>query len=221
MRSKKSVGYLFLLLFCTSSVNAQFDLDPEVFYLKAEKTQILKAKSATPVYANRQLQPFVKSFIQGEELELMAYHPKALLVKNTRTGYEGWVEPSYVSDVDPQWISRLKAEAEEAKIFDEAIKDEEVLPGMSFEHVQKALGKPTNKTFRSDEKGRLDIWAYVDFERRTEYRQAVDPATRQLVNVAYVVKVQVGSLNVEFKNGRVSALERTRDPSARTKDKFR
>ncbi|NJK92177.1 MAG: hypothetical protein HC904_10310 [Blastochloris sp.] len=72
---------------------------------------------------------------------------------------------------------------------------------MSFDHVQSSLGKPSNKSFRSDEKGRLDIWSYVDYERRTEFRQAIDPLTRKVVQIPFTVKVPVGSLNIEFKTG--------------------
>lgn len=214
---------LLCLLFtdCGSLLLAQFDPDPEIFYIQLGTPLLLKAKTATPVYGNKSFQPLVKTFHQDEELELVAFHPKALLVKNTRTGYEGWIDPSYVDGLDHKKIEQLKAEVEETKVFAEAVKNEEVLPGMNYEHVQKALGKPTNKTFRTDEKGRLDIWAYIDFERRTEYRQGIDPVTRRLANVPYTVKVPVGSLNVEFKNGRVSAIERTRDPAARSKDKSR
>jgi hypothetical protein len=221
MSFKGPVFCLLLILVTFNPLSAQLTPDPEVFYLKTDKPLFLKAQTATPVYGSRSLQPLVKTFNQDDELQLLAYHPQALFVRNTRTGYEGWVEKSYVTEIDPKWIEQQKAEAEEAKAFAAAIKNEEVLPGMTFDHVQSALGKPTNKTFRTDEKGRLDIWAYVDFERQTEYRQSIDPLTRKVINVPYVVKIPVGSLNVEFKNGRVTAIERTRNASAKGKDKYR
>jgi hypothetical protein len=209
------------LLLGGMSLTAQFDQDPDVLYLKADKVLLLKTLQATPVYANRSFQPQVKTFSQDQELQLLAYHPQALLVKNTSTGYEGWVDPALVTQIERARINQWKAEAEEAKAFAEAIKNEEVLPGMSFENVVQSLGKPTQKSFRSDEKGRRDLWSYVDFERRTEYRQSFDPLSGRVITIPYVVKVAVGSLDVEFHNGRVSAVERTRESGTNTRNHFR
>jgi len=217
MKFLKLLSLGILLLLSYTALYAQLDRDPEVLYLKAGKEIILITNQAAGVYATRSFTPLLKTFPQDTEVLLKGYHPAALLVTDRRTGYEGWIALDTVPELDPKMIALLKAEDEEEKTFALAIKKEEVLPGMSFENVQQALGKPTNKTFREDEKGRLDVWSYVDYERITEYRQAVDPVTRQVISIPYTVKIPIGSLNVEFKNSRVAAIERTQDAQARSR----
>jgi hypothetical protein len=217
----KSLFFQLLTVCCISTQTfAQLDQDPESLYLKNTEPLILKTNSATAVYGTKNLVPHLKTFPEGDTVQVIAIHPKAFLIKHTQTGYEGWIEPRSVPELDPQLLEKFKNLAEEEKLFAKAIKDEEVLPGMTFEHVERALGKPHNKTFRTDEKGRFDVWSYVDFLRQTEFRQTIDPSTQRVLNIPVTVKIPIGSLNVEFKNGRVSAVEKTQDTTKRSKPRY-
>lgn len=211
----KLSGLLLSFILIFSSAFAGIEQDPESFYLRPDHNITLTAIRATAVYGTRSLMPLLKTFPQDTQVRLIAYHPNALLIRDIKSGYEGWVLPDDWTEIDPKLISQIEAEAKEELSFKDAIKNEEVLPGMSFEHVMAALGKPTTKSFRSDEKGRFDIWTYTEFQRVTQYRQIVNPTTGRLESVPYTVKVPVGSMNVEFKSGRVSATERTQNQSLR------
>jgi len=187
--------------------------DPEALYLDGlagTTPVVLKVQSLTPVYATRNLTAHVGNFVANEEVILVAHHPDSYLVRAKAGKLEGWVSPKTVSSPDPAVIKTLRAAIEEESRYQNAIKKKEVIAGMTFDHVLQTLGKPDNKSFREDENGRFDLWSYVTYETVIEQRPYRDPVTGQIFTESVRVKVPSGSLDIEFKGGRVSAVEKKR-----------
>lgn len=188
--------------------------DPEALYLDGVSGMapvVLKVQALTPVYATRNLTAHVGNFVANEEVILVAHHADSYLVRAKTGKLEGWVSPKNVSAPDPAIIKTLRAAVEEELRYQNAIQKKEVISGMTFEHVLKALGKPDNKSFREDENGRFDLWSYIAYDTQIEQRPYRNPLTGQIYMETVRVKVPVGSLDVEFKGGRVSAVEKKRD----------
>lgn len=188
--------------------------DPEALYLDGVSGMapvVLKVQALTPVYATRNLTAHVGNFVANEEVILVAHHTDSYLIRAKTGKLEGWVSPKNVSAPDPAIIKTLRAAVEEELRYQNAIQKKEVISGMTFEHVLKALGKPDNKSFREDENGRFDLWSYIAYDTQIEQRPYRNPLTGQIYMETVRVKVPVGSLDVEFKGGRVSAVEKKRD----------
>lgn len=190
--------------------------DPEAIYLdriEGLAPIILKVQSTAPVYASRSLTAHTANLVPGDEVRLIAHHPKAFLVRSLRGRPEGWVRPNLLSTPDPEALKLLLAAVEEESRYQASITQKEVIAGMSFDHVLKALGKPDRKSFRKDENGRFDLWSYIDYETRLEPQPYYDIYAQRTL-VRYVrVKIPTGSMDIEFKEGRVSAVQRT-EPGA-------
>ncbi|MDD5261087.1 MAG: hypothetical protein PHD76_04485 [Methylacidiphilales bacterium] len=212
------VGFACLSLALTAAAgDKDFGRDPEAIYfsdLGDQKPIILKVEKVVGVYADRNLSAYMRNFQAGDDVQLLAYNPDAYFVRHLKSGYEGWVAKENLSKIDKDQLDTLLARVEEERKFADAIKRKEVLPGMTFDHVKAALGKPTSKTFRQDENGRFDKWSYIDYETRYVSQPYFDSRQGAYVNLPVAIKVAVGSLNVEFKSGRVTAIERTRDKNA-------
>ena len=212
--SRNSLLFLFSFSFFASfSLKAADRIqDPEAIYLTSlpsQKPLLLKIQETTGVYATRTFQARLRNFTDGTEVQLIAYSPKSYLVKNPKTKHEGWVKSIHIEKIDPKVLEKLLAEAKEEQTFQEAIKNKEVLAGMTFEHVKKALGKPSEKSFRQDENGRYDQWSYIEYKSTSEVRPIQNPQTGEIFYQSHRVKIPVGSLDIEFKNGRVSAIQKT------------
>jgi hypothetical protein len=197
--------------------------DPEALYIEGLPgidAIILKVQGPTPVYATRNLTAHVGNFIAGEEVILIAHHADSYLVRAPKGKLEGWVSPQYISAIDPVLLKEAQAAIEEEKRYQEAIKKKEVIAGMTYDHVLKAIGRPENKSFRQDETGRYDRWSYIEYETIIEQHPYRDAYTGQTLFRSVRVKVPVGSLDIEFTHGRVSALERTQT-AAPSRNKIR
>ena len=221
----RRVALLLLLALSPAGVRCagnDFGRDPEATYFQDYpdlKPITLKVLKVTAVYADRTRNAVIKNFLPDESVELLAYAPQTLFVKNSRSGYEGWVPAENLSVPPPADLEKLRALVAEDKKITDAIKNKEVIPGMNFAQVQAALGKPNSKTFREDENGRFDKWSYVDYEvqYQTQYQNQpyYNAATRSYFNnpvqVQVAIKVPVGSINVEFRKGRVTAFENVKN----------
>lgn len=198
--------------------------DPAAVYfddLKGFDPVLLKATTTTPVYASRTLNAHVGNLLAGDEVRLLAHSDSAYLIRATRGKPEGWVRPDALTAVDPSILKTLRQAVEEEARYKEAIRKKDVLPGMTFEHVLASLGQPDKKSFREDENGRFDIWSYVTYDTVVEWRYVRDQYTGRLVQQPVRVKVPVGSLDIEFKSGRVSALEQTEGAAPDTRNRLR
>jgi hypothetical protein len=205
-----------LALFLAQSLASADLRDPEAVYLdriSGLPPIILKVQTTAPVYASRSLTAHTANFIPGDEVRLLAHHPNAFLVRAQRGRTEGWVRPTLLSEPPPESLKLLFAAIEEENRYQTAIQNKEVIAGMAFDHVLKALGKPDRKSFREDEHGRFDLWSYIEYETRIEQQPYFDTYAQRTLIRNVRVKVPAGSTEIEFKEGRVTAVQRT-EPGA-------
>ncbi|MDR0532504.1 MAG: hypothetical protein LBH01_00960 [Verrucomicrobiales bacterium] len=211
---------LWSLIPCLTSLAADddktFGRDPDAIYLVDYPDQapiVLKVlNSPTRVYGDKMLSVQLKTFVADDTVQLLAYTPKVYYVRNYKTNYEGWVSARDISPINQDQLNNLQASVEWNKKVQESIKRKEVIPGMTPDQVRAALGKPDTTSFRQDENGRMDKWSYITYE--TQYRQQlVTDAWGRNFYQSIPYKVPVGSLNVEFKNNYVTALEKVQNPS--------
>jgi hypothetical protein len=183
--------------------------EPEALYLEdidyPEKV-ILEIDRTVPVYASRTFNAFMRNFIAGERVELIAYSPLSYLVRNVKDGFEGWTPAKDMKPIPEETLKEIHYLEKEAARFVEALKNKEIVSGMSFELVRKILGKPDNKSFRQDQHGRKDIWEYVEYKTTYIHQSARDVYGR-LYYRSIPIREPVGRMIVEFQEGRVTAVE--------------
>ena len=186
--------------------------DPEALYLdrlQPPRRVELTAVRSCPVYASRTFNGYIANLPAGAKVLLVAYSPESFLIRDDSGKTSGWVAASNLSPPGAQIVEALQAAQAEEAAYEKAIQEKEVAAGMTFDHVLRALGKPDSKSFRADENTRFDLWSYIQYEYRSELRPYADPLTGRIFYQTVRVKIPSGRLNVEFKNGRVSAVEKT------------
>jgi len=169
---------------------------------------ILKVEKLSGVYATRSLNGHVRNVIPGEKVELIAYHPDAYFIKEVGTGSDGWVASKDLSSVSQEKLDLLMAQVEEMERIEKAIDENQVIPGMSLEHVERSLGKPTETAFRQDSSGRTDIWKYIEYKRDYETELSRDRLTGRIVRRTIPIQIPVNELSVEFKERLVVGIEK-------------
>ncbi|MEM9398985.1 MAG: hypothetical protein AAF984_02145 [Verrucomicrobiota bacterium] len=213
-----SCSLLFLSVHTASSKMKAIARDSESIYLEdipGLDPIFLKITKLTGLYGERLLQFLTRNVIQGSEVELIAYHKDAYLIRTTSPSYEGWVSTNDITPLGEDIIERINAEMKQQQKFAAAIKQKNVIPGMNFDQVKKVLGRPTSESFRVDATGRMDTWSYVEYKNEYESRRLFDSYTGRYYYQTYTIKVPVGTLDVEFLDGTVVALERYKDDQKR------
>ncbi len=172
----------------------------------------LKVKKLSGVYARRSLSGHVRNVLPGEQVHLIAYHPDAYFIREISTGKNGWVSAGHLEPVDKKVIDGLLAIIEEHKRISEAIRKHEVLPGMNTSQVKASLGEPTETSFRIDENGRVDVWKFIKYDRQYETEISTDPYTGKYYQRRVPILVPESELQVEFKEGTVTAIQKKQSP---------
>jgi len=212
--SLRTIGlFLWLVVYLGGPLFLQgADLrDSESLYvdrLPGMEAPVLSIKKTTAVYASRSLNGHLRNFVAGDSVLLVAYHPDAYLVRHRASGFEGWVASDAVEGITNEFLESARALEKEAKRYQQAIEKEEVIAGMDFDQVVKAIGDPDEKAFRSDADGRVDLWTYIEYRTAYETISYRDPATGQLSLRRMRRKVPDTRLTVEFTSGRVTAVEK-------------
>ncbi|NJK93268.1 MAG: hypothetical protein HC904_16535 [Blastochloris sp.] len=222
---KPTARHLSAIILCLcwygQSTATELLRDPEAFYLEdapgLELPQ-LKVKQTTPLFASRSLNGHIGNLITGQTVLLLAWNPKAFLVSDATASQQGWVAASDLEEMDAKTLDHFRAVIAEETRFAQAIKKNEVISGMTFDHVLKSLGEPSQRSFREDENGRYDVWSFIIY--RTEYEDYTyrDPYSGRLMTSTRRIQVPTGETKVEFKSGRVVAVQQSvTDEKARHK----
>lgn len=190
--------------------------DPSVLYLDENlPTPITVALTDTiTIYSEKELKNPNATLAAGQTVQVIGYIPTAFLLSGTFRGnkVEGWVDPKDIPPVDPKLINQAMMQKAHREEVAKAIKAHQVVEGMSFDEVKKSLGKPSQTSFRKDENGRVDAWTYTTYESLPQYSYELN-SLGQYVQRVYYIKVPVGQLKVEFKDGSVTAFEETKTNS--------
>lgn len=140
-------------------------------------------------------------------------------------GVAAWIPYNELQGLPENFLANLQ-KAEDRRIQVEAlIAQNEVAIGMTIEEVGRSLGKPQKKTKRADKDGTTQTWEFIKYDLVPQTAYA--PGTTQTVipgkpgkpggvvtqsgyyaQTVYV-KVPVGTLKVDFKDGIVEALDQS------------
>jgi len=204
-----------ILMGSVADLEARKLRDPESVYLEDDpeaKPVLLKVTELSGVYATRSLNGHVRNVLPGEKVQLVAYHPDAYFIREPKSKKDGWVRATSFESVDPNMIKEIEENIESQIKMAEAIKNHQVLAGMTFAQVRASLDEPEETAFRVDPKGRIDTWTYIEYERTYTFEWNQDFFTGRLFRQRVAVDRPLRELSVEFQNGVVIAYEQKKIP---------
>lgn len=175
------------------------------------KPVILKVVSDAPIYVSSKLDRAIGSMMPGTLVKLVAISDTAFRVRGkARHGdTSGWLRAADVLSPDPNLVPNLKKLHERQTKVEELITAHQIALGMTSEEVLASMGKPSRKSSKLSAAGKDEKFEYVIFERIPQYNTSVDAFGRAVQTVTYI-KVETGSLSVNFKNDIVDTIEETK-----------
>ncbi len=175
------------------------------------KPVILKVISDAPIYVSSKLDRAIGSMMPGTLVKLVAISDTAFRVRGkARHGdTSGWLRAADVLSPDPNLVPSLKKLHERQTKVEELITAHQIALGMTSEEVLASMGKPSRKSSKLSAAGKDEKFEYVIFERIPQYNTSVDAFGRAVQTVTYI-KVETGSLSVNFKNDIVDTIEETK-----------
>ena len=121
----------------------------------------------------------------------------------------GWMRMTDLISPDPDLPTKLKALFERQKQITQLIAARQVALGMTSDEVQQSLGRPTRTSTRITLAGREERLEYAIFEKVPQVMTGRDQFGQLVQSVVYV-KVETGTLTIDFKNGLVDSIEETK-----------
>ena len=170
----------------------------------------------TTVYANRDFQNALAALYAGQKIELLGMSSDGFLLKTTyrNNTVSGWIHAEDLpSGIDPSLFAQAKKNQEHRDTIDVAIKNKNVIQGMTPDEVKRAVGNPEQISTRSDPNGSELAWIYRTYREEPQYQYTLDSFGRAFLQT-YYVKVLVGQMIITFSNGTVYSIEQRKvDPS--------
>lgn len=172
---------------------------------------VVRIQAEAPAYTTNKFDRAIGSFAPGVPVTLVAMSDIGYRVRGrARHGdVAGWVKQADVLSADPMLAEKLKKLFERTQQVAELIKNNQIALGMTSEEVQASLGKPTRKNTKINAGGKEERLEYAMFEKVPQVTTSRD-AFGQLVQTVIYVKVEVGTLSLNFKDGVVEEIEETK-----------
>lgn len=172
------------------------------------KPVVVKVAHEAVIYYNADLQRPLGSMAPGTVVTLVALSDTAYRVRGrARHGdVAGWLRQADVISPDPDLHANLKKVHERQQKVRELIANKEVALGMTLEEVRESLGKPARASRKVTAFGREDTLEYATYDRVPQTVTGRDPFGRLVQSIVYV-KVETGTLSVQFKDNIVEAIE--------------
>ena len=172
---------------------------------------ILKILVDTPIYANATMDRATGSMAPGTLVKLVGFSDTAYRVRGrARHGdTSGWVRMADALSPDPNLLPNLKKLHERQTQVEALIAEHQIALGMTSEEVMASMGKPSRKTSKLSAAGKDEKFEYIVYERVPQYNTSFDAFGRPFQSVTYL-KVETGSLSVNFKNSIVETIEETK-----------
>lgn len=172
---------------------------------------ILKILVDTPIYANSTMDRATGSMAPGTLVKLVGFSDLAYRVRGrARHGdTSGWVRMTDALSPDPNLLPNLKKMHERQMQVEALIAEHQIALGMTSEEVMASMGKPSRKTSKLSAAGKDERFEYIVYERVPQYNTSFDAFGRPFQTVTYL-KVETGSLSVNFKNSIVETIEETK-----------
>jgi hypothetical protein len=215
--------FAVLLMFVSAAGSATAQLGPRKSTLLApepgtidvedmlKKPVMLKVLQESPIYTRSTLDNALGSMAPGTLVKLVGLSDTAYRVRGrARHGdVSGWMRIPDLLSADPNLVPNLKKLHERQMIVEELIAKHQVALGMTAEEVTASMGKPNRKSSKLSAAGRDEKFEYVVYDRVPQYTTGLDAFGRAVQTVVYV-KVETGSLSVNFKDGIVETVEETK-----------
>jgi hypothetical protein len=162
----------------------------------------------TPLFTEKDLRSLLRNLPAGTQVRVMGWHSQGWLIQSLDSAntWEGWISIEAIQSIPEKDLQKFRDKNEAIRTVEVAIQEKTILPGMTEQEVQKALGKPKESSFRVDEKGKTMIWSYIRYEEVPELRSIRDRYGRS-VQITTMIRVPCGERRVEFKEGKVVAYE--------------
>lgn len=175
------------------------------------KPVYLKILNDAPIYVSSKLDRAIGSMMPGTLVKLVGLSDTAFRVRGkARHGdTSGWIRMTDALSPDPNLVPDLKKLHERQTQVEVLIAAHQIALGMTSEEVLASMGKPSRKSSKLSAAGKDEKFEYVIFERIPQYTTSVDAFGRPFQSVTYI-KVETGSLSVNFKNNTVETIEETK-----------
>lgn len=188
-------------------------VEPGTIYVEdiLTKPVVLKVLTDAPIYVSSKLDRAIGSMMPGTLVNLVAISDTAFRVRGkARHGdTSGWLRAADVLSPDPNLVPNLKKLHDRQTKVEELITAHQIALGMTSEEVLASMGKPSRKSSKLSAAGKDEKFEYVIYERIPQYSTSVDAFGRAVQTVTYI-KVETGSLSVNFKNDIVDTIEETK-----------
>ncbi len=188
-------------------------LDPGTFSVEGMTPRpiVVRVQIESPIYPSSKGQGAIGSFAPGTLVTLIAMSDNAYRVRGrARHGdVAGWIRQADVISADPNLAANLKKLYERTQKVAELIEKNQVAMGMTKQEVQASLGKPSRTAAKINATGKEERLEYSIFDRVPQTTTGRD-AFGQLVQTVVYVKVEVGTLAINFKDDIVSEIEETK-----------
>jgi len=175
------------------------------------KPVILKILTDAPIYVSAKLDRAIGSMMPGTLVKLVGISDTAFRVRGkARHGdTSGWIRMTDALSPDPNLVPNLKKLHERQNQVEALIAVHQIALGMTSEEVLASMGKPSRKSSKLSAAGKDEKLEYVIFERVPQYNTSLDVFGRPFQTVTYI-KVETGSLSVNFKHNIVDTIEETK-----------
>jgi hypothetical protein len=204
----------WLALAGTFALWGQSDLslrEPGVLYLPGnvpEKITVV-VRAMTTVFTQRNFQTVAGFLDPGQTVEILGSAPDGYLLRGSyrNNTITGWIRPQDLpTGFDPRIFAAAKKTQERRDAIAAAIANKTVLPGMTPEEVQQAVGRPEQTATKTDASGSTVTWIFTTYKQEPQYSYAIDAFGRPVLQT-YYVKIPVGQLIVGFGDGVVASIE--------------
>jgi hypothetical protein len=185
--------------------------EPDVLYLPGnvpEKVTVV-VKATTTVFTQRNFQTVAGFLDPGQTVEILGSAPDGYLLRGTyrNNTITGWIRPQDLpTGFDPRIFEAAKKTQERRDAIAAAIANKTVVPGMTPDEVQQAVGRPEQTATRTDAGGSSVTWIFTTYKQEPQYSYAIDAFGRPVLQT-YYVKIPIGQLIVGFADGVVASIE--------------
>ena len=163
------------------------------------------------IYYNADMQRVLGTMRKGTTVTLAAMTDTCYRVRGRAMHGDtaGWLKMSDLISPDPELPNKLRAVHARQTQISALIAEKQVALGMTSDEVQQSLGRPTRKSSKLTLAGRQERLEYAIFQKVPQTVYGRDQYGQLVQNVVYV-KMETGTLSINFKGGLADEIEETK-----------
>jgi hypothetical protein len=215
---------LVFLAFVAFCAVARADIDPAlqepgVLYLQGNVPDKVMAtiKAPTSLYSEHNFQMVLAVLNPGQKVEILGSSPDGYLIKGMARGnsVSGWIHPQDLpTGFDPTIFAVAQKTQDRRNEVAVAISNKKVIPGMTPDEVEQAVGHPDETSSRTTANGSSETWTFTTYREEPQYSYALDGFGRAVLQT-YYVKIPIGQMTVSFAKGVVATIDQHKtDPNS-------